>query len=143
MNFIKKINKAVLKSSKLITSLPELDRDIYNYKECSLIQEFEQEFQKSGGEFYLSSNQEDTKKILKNITKNNSLNKIFCLSKNIINNYKIKDIDFIQDLKLIDQIELYINNWNILLPEQVDNQSLLCKKAETAKHFCAKYNLYS
>jgi len=53
----------------------------------------------------------------KNITKNNSLNKIFCLSKNIINNYKIKDIDFIQDLKLIDQIELYINNCEYIAPQ--------------------------
>ena len=107
--FIEKIKDATKQSQALNVNKADVDERVYTDKNMSLIDEFQQEFEKVGGEFYLSESVEETTEILRKIIKENSWRNIFCVDRELIDNHGNIGADFITDFKILSKAEAGLN----------------------------------
>ncbi len=108
--FIENIKDATKQSQELNVNKADIDEKVYVDKNMSLIDEFQQEFEKVGGEFYLSKSPEETTEIFRKIIKENSWQNIFCVDRQLSDNYHDIGVDFIDDFKLLSKAEAGLNS---------------------------------
>ena len=109
-SFFDKINSANKESKFLEVENIKFSEKFYTEKNLTLLDEFRIEFEKVGGEFFMSKTEKDTTEILKEIFRKNHWKSVFCKEERFAEYLDRKELNILTETQQLKNAEVGVNS---------------------------------